>query len=58
METLMKAINDLLEEKNASITLLKWERDSLIEEKKRLERENAELRNDIEKYRENEANRV
>ena len=51
METLMKEINGLLEDKNATITILKWE----IEQ---LKKENAELKNDIEKYKENEANRV
>ena len=47
----MKAINDILKEKDTTITLLRWE-------KERLEKENAELKNDIEKYKENEVNRV
>lgn len=51
METLLKAINDILEEKNTDISILKWENE-------KLRKENAELKNDIEKYRENEANRV
>lgn len=51
METLFRAINDILEEKNADISLLKWDNE-------RLKAENAKLKNDIEKYKENEANRV
>ncbi len=51
MEALMKAINDVLKEKDTSITLLKFENE-------RLREENAELKNDIEKYKENEANRI
>ena len=47
METLMKAINDLLAERDASISILKWENE-------KLKKENAELKNDIEKYKENE----
>lgn len=51
METLLKAINDLLEEKDTRISLLKWEVENL-------KKENAELKNDIEKYKENEVSRV
>lgn len=51
METLMKALNEILNQKETEIILLKWENE-------RLEKENAELKNDIEKYKENEANRV
>ena len=47
MEALMKAISDILMEKDASISLLKFENE-------RLKKENAELKNDIEKYKENE----
>ena len=50
MEALMKAINDILESKDTTISLQKWE----IE---RLKKEIAELKNDIEKYKENEVNR-
>ena len=50
MEALVKAINDILESKDATISLQKWE----IE---RLKKEIAELKNDIEKYKENEVNR-
>lgn len=51
MEALMKAINDIIKEKDATITLQKWEID-------RLKKENEELKNDIEKYKENEVNMV
>lgn len=51
MEALMRAINDILKEKEADISILKWENE-------RLRTEIAELKKDIEKYRENEANRV
>lgn len=51
METLMQEINDLLEAKNASISVLKWENEQL-------RNENTKLKNDIEKYKENEVNRV
>jgi FtsZ-binding cell division protein ZapB len=48
METLMKEINALLEDKNTTISLLQWE----VE---KLKKEIADLKNDIEKYKENEA---
>lgn len=51
MEALFKAINDILKEKGESISLLKWENE-------RLRKENVELKQDIEKYKENEVNRV
>lgn len=51
METLLKEINNLIETKNLEIFLLKTENE-------RLKTENAELKNDIEKYKENEVNRV
>lgn len=41
METLFRAINDILEEKNTDISLLKWENE-------RLRKENEELKKDIE----------
>lgn len=47
----MKEINDILEEKNTRISILKWENE-------RLQKEIAELKNDIEKYKENEVNRA
>ena len=47
METLMKEINNLFEEKNRRIDILEWQ----VEQ---LKKENAELKNDIEKYKENE----
>lgn len=49
METLMKELNNLLEEKNMEIYLLKSKNERLTEEIK-------ELKNDIEKYKENEVN--
>lgn len=51
METLMKAINEILEQKDTEIMCLKWENEHL-------KQEIAELKNDIEKYKENEVNRV
>lgn len=51
METLMRAINDLLADKNTSIAILEWENKTLKEE-------NAKLKEDIAKYEENEVNRV
>ena len=50
MKTLMQELNNILESKNADISILKWENE-------RLRAENAELKADIEKYKENEANR-
>ena len=49
MEALMKAINDIIREKDSTISLQKWKIDNL-------EKEIAELKNDIEKYKENEVN--
>ena len=51
METLLKEINDLLKDKNDTIDVLKWK-------VQHLEKENAELKNDIEKYKENEVNGI
>ena len=51
METLFKEIDEVLMKKNEQITVLKWELDLL-------KRENEELKEDIEKYKENEVNRV
>lgn len=51
METLLKEINKLLEAKNLDIYIL--ERDN-----ERLKKEIAELKVDIEKYKENEVNRI
>lgn len=51
METLMKELNKLLEAKNLDIYLLQ-------SENKRLREENAGLKIDIEKYKENEVNRI
>lgn len=51
METLIKEINGILENKNKEINILKWENEML-------KKENAELKQDVEKYKENEVNRV
>ena len=51
METLLKEINKLIESKNLDIFVLKAENE-------RLKEEIAELKKDIEKYKENEVNRV
>ena len=51
MEALWKEISKLLEKKNEDISLLKWENE-------RLKKEIAELKVDIEKYKENEVNRI
>lgn len=51
METFIRAINDILVSKDNEIHILKWE-------KEMLEKENARLKADIEKYKENEVNRV
>ena len=58
MDTLMKEINNLLEDKNTTISILEWEKNNLKEQNEKLRRENEELKNDIEKYKENEVNRV
>lgn len=51
METLLKEINKLLESKNETIDILRWENE-------RLKKENEDLKCDIEKYKENEVQRV
>ena len=51
METLLKEINKLLESKNLDIFVLKAENE-------RLKTENETLKKDIEKYKENEVNKV
>ena len=65
MEAVMKAINDALTAKDTDIICKKWEIERLqkeIEELKKenaeLKKENAELKIDVEKYEENEVNRV
>lgn len=47
MKTLFQELNNLLEEKNTKIVILEWE-------VSQLKKENEELKNDIEKYKENE----
>ena len=58
MEALMKAINEIIENRDTRITLIKWEKDRLEKEVAELKKENAELKSDIEKYKENEVNRI
>ena len=58
MLALWKEINAIIENKNSTINLLEWEKESLRAENEKLKNEIKELKNDIEKYKENEANRV
>ena len=51
METLLRAINEILEAKDKEISLLKWEKECL-------ENENTKLGNYINSLKETEANRV
>ena len=46
----MKAINDILVEKDRKISILEWENENL-------KKEVAELKNDVKMYQENEENR-
>ena len=48
METLMKEINDLLKSKNATIDILQWENE-------KLKKENAELKDELERYEKEKA---
>lgn len=57
MEAVMKAINDVLVEKDTNISLLKWENERLKNENAELKKENEALKLDVEKYKENEENR-
>lgn len=47
MRVLMQELNDLLADKNGRIAILEWENE-------KLRKEISELKNDIEKYKENE----
>ena len=58
MKTLLQEINNILEAKNDTIKILEWEKSFLKDENMKLRDEIKELTNDIEKYKENEANRV
>ena len=51
MEALMKALNEMFKIRDERIELLEWEN-------QRLKSKCEELENDIEKYKENEVNRV
>lgn len=50
MKTLLQELDNILADKNGKIAILEWENE-------KLKKENAELKNDIEKYKENEAKR-
>ena len=58
MNTLMKEINKILEDKNMEIYLLKSAKERLEKENEEMRAEIAELKKDIEKYEENEVNRA
>lgn len=51
METLMREINDLLSSKNATIDILQWENE-------KLKKENAELKDELERYNRKEAGMI
>ena len=53
----MKAINDILEEKNRAINLYKWQIEKLEKENAELKEKNEALENDVKMYQENEENR-
>lgn len=48
MKTLLQELDNILVDKNGRIAILEWENE-------KLKKEIAELKNDIEKYKENEA---
>lgn len=48
MKTLFQELDNILVDKNGRIAILEWENE-------KLKKEIAELKNDIEKYKENEA---
>ena len=58
METLMKELNKLLENNNTAIDILRWEKEKLEKENAELRKEIVSLCIDIEKYKENEVNRI
>ena len=53
----MKAINDILEEKNRAINLYKWQIEKLEKENAELKEKNEALENDVKMYQENEENK-
>ena len=58
MENLMRAIDKVLSDKETSILILKLDKERLEREVAELRKEITELKIDIEKYKENEVNRI
>lgn len=58
METLLKELDLILQEKNEKISMLEWWKKHLEEENQKLKEENEALKLDVSKYEENEGNRV
>lgn len=54
MEALLKAINEIIEEKDRAISFLKWEKDELKKENAELKAKNEALENDVKMYQEND----
>ena len=54
METLLKEINKLLQEKNEKISSLEWWNEKLEAENKELKAKNEALENDVKMYKTNE----
>ena len=52
MNTLLKELDKLLEAKNETIAVLEWQLDVYKKENEELQKENKELKTDIEKYEE------
>ena len=57
MEALLKAINEIIEEKDRAISFLKWEKEDLKKENAELKEKVNALEADVEMYQENEENK-